>query len=151
MMRMPAVIVSDHRDRDVTNFRFARQLRLLQIGHPYHVHAPRTVQIRFCFGGKLRAFHAEISSAALADDFGLLTCLANNFRKLRANGIGEGDMRDNAVAEESIHTVASTVHKLVGDDELQWLMLFLQRPDGRNGKNSLNAKLLETVDIRSEV
>ena len=60
-------------------------------------------------------------------------------------------MSNNAVAEECVNTVASTVHKLVGDDELQWLMLLFQRTNGRDGKNSLHANLLETVDIRPEV
>src|SRR5947207_5929867 len=151
MMRMPTVIVRNHSNRDITYFRFACELRLLEIGHANHVHAPTTVELRLGLGGKLRAFHAEIGPAALADDFGLLTCLANNIRELRTDGISKCNVRNYPVAKKCIHAMACAVHKLVGNQELQRLVLFLQRTDGRHGKNSLNAKLLETVDIRPEV
>ena len=72
VMRVPAIVIRDHRDRDVTNFRFARQLCLLQIGHADHIHAQPAIHIRLGFRGELRTLHAQIGSAMPAGDADLL-------------------------------------------------------------------------------
>ena len=64
-MGMPAVVVGDHRDRNIAKLGFARQLGFLQVGHADDIHAQAAVDVRLRFGGKLRTFHAEICSAAL--------------------------------------------------------------------------------------
>ena len=60
-------------------------------------------------------------------------------------------MRYDAIAKKSIYTVTRAVHKLVRNYELERLVLFFQRADGRNGKNSFNSELFETVNIRAKV
>src|SRR5215469_8424351 len=47
--------------------------------------------------------------------------------------------------------MARAVEELIGDDELQRLVLFLERSDGGNGDDALDAELLESVDIGAEV
>ena len=40
VVRVPAVVVGDQRERRVADLRLARQLGLLQVGHPDDVHPP---------------------------------------------------------------------------------------------------------------
>src|ERR1700676_1757991 len=54
---VPAIVVGDHRDRNVTDLGLARELGLLEVGHTDDVHAPAAINIRFRFGGKSRALH----------------------------------------------------------------------------------------------
>src|SRR5579863_5290171 len=150
-MRMPAVIVGHHRDTDVTNLGLARQLRFLQIGHANHVHAQAAIYIRLRLRGKLRAFHAEIGSAAFPDHARLDASRLDHSGKFRTNGIGESNVRDNAAAEERIYAMAGTVEKLIGDDKLHRLVLLFERPNRRNGDNALDTELLEGVNVGAKI
>src|SRR5690348_14063901 len=71
MLRVPAVVVGDHSGGDVADFGFAGETSFLQVGHADHIHPPAAVNVGFGAGGKLRAFHAEVGAAALADHAGL--------------------------------------------------------------------------------
>ncbi len=137
--------------RDVANLGLAGELGFLQVGHADDVHAPTAVEIRLGFGGELRAFHADVGAAAFADDAGLLAGRDHGFGKLRADGVGERDVRDDAFAEESVDALAGAIDELVGDDELQRLVFFLERADGRDRENALDAELFEAVNVGAEV
>ena len=49
--------------------------------------------------------------------------------QLRADGIGEADVRHQSFAEERGDAAARAIHELIGDHEIQRLVLFLQRAD----------------------
>src|SRR4051812_5447097 len=99
-MRMPAIVISDHRDRGVTQLGFARELRFLQIGHTDYVYTPTAVQVRFRFCRKLRAFNADVRAAELAVNSRAVAGSLCNSRHLRTNRIGECNMGDNALSKE---------------------------------------------------
>ena len=69
---MPAIVIGDHGYSDVTDFSFPSQFGFLHVGHTNHIHSPTAVNIGFRFGRELRAFHAQICSAALARHRGFL-------------------------------------------------------------------------------
>ena len=52
---------------------------------------------------------------------------SDHARQFSADGIGKGDVSHHAVAEKSIHAMAGAIEELVGDDEVERLVLFLQR------------------------
>jgi hypothetical protein len=54
----------------------------------------------------------------------------HHFGKLRANRIGEADMRHQAFAEKRGDAAARAIEKLIGDHELQRRVFFLERSDG---------------------
>ena len=60
-------------------------------------------------------------------------------------------MGHDAVAEERIHAVAGAIEKLVGNHELQRLVLFLQRSHGGDGNDPFHAQLLEAINIGAEI
>ena len=68
-----------------------------------------------------------------------------------ADGIGEADVRDDAVAEKSVDAMAGAVEELVGDHEVERLVLFLQRADRGNRNDALDSQLLEAVNVRAEI
>ena len=45
----------------------------------------------------------------------------------------------------------SAIDELVGDNEIGWLVLFLQGANCRDGENALHSEFLEGVDIGPEV
>ena len=51
----------------------------------------------------------------------------NHLGHFSADGIAKTNVGNNAVAEESIDTMASAIEKLVGDYEVERLVLLLQR------------------------
>ena len=114
-MRVPAVVVRHHRYCHITKLGFAGQLGFLQIGHADYVHAPAAVEVGFAFGGKLRALHAEVSAAGLADHFRFFAGGDNCFGQLRTDWIGEGHMSNDAVAEKCVYAMTGAVDELIGD------------------------------------
>ena len=44
-----------------------------------------------------------------------------------------------------------SIEKLIGDDEVQRLMFFLQRSDSRDGNDALDPQLLEPVNVGAKV
>src|SRR6185369_9799706 len=44
--RMPAIVISNERERRVTDLRFARELRFLKICHADDVHPPGAIDVR---------------------------------------------------------------------------------------------------------
>ena len=60
-------------------------------------------------------------------------------------------MRDDAFAEERVDAVAGAVEELVGNDELQRLVLFLQRTNRRDRQNALDAELFESINVGAEI
>src|SRR5580698_8984356 len=150
-MRMPAIVIRDHGNRDVANLGFAGQLRLLQVGHTDHVHAQAAIDIRLGLCRKLRTLHTQIGSAELARYSGLAASLLHDASKFPANRIAEGNVRDNPVAKKSINPVTRAVEELIGNDEIERLVLFLQRSDGRNGDDPLDAQLFEAVNVSAKI
>src|SRR5262249_32938697 len=123
VMRMPAVVIGDHRDCDIVEFGFAREFRFLQVGHVDHIHSESAINVRFGSRRELRAFHAEIGVFALVYYTDLFASGFDDSRELSADGIGEGNMSDDPVSEERVDAMASAVKELVRDYELERLVL----------------------------
>ena len=65
VVRVPAVVVGDQRERRVADLRLARELGLLQVRHADDVHAPRAIQLRLGQRRELRPFHVHVGAAAV--------------------------------------------------------------------------------------
>ena len=63
---MPAVVVGHHGHGGVADLGFTSELGFLKVGHADQVRAPTAIQVRFCAGGKLRPFHANVGPAEFA-------------------------------------------------------------------------------------
>ena len=53
--------------------------------------------------------------------------------------------------KKCIDAMAGAVEELVGDDKLHRLVFFLKRSNGGDGDDTLDAELLETMDIGAKV
>ncbi len=71
--------------------------------------------------------------------------------QLRADRVGEADVGHQAFAEEGGDAAAGAVEELVGDDEIERAVLFLERADGAEGDDALHAQRLHAVDVGAEV
>ena len=101
VIRMPAIVIGHHGDSDVADLGLARELGFLEIGHADHVHAPASIQIRFGQRRKRRPLHAQIRAALLDADACFHRRAVRDPRQLRADGMREADVRDQAFAEKS--------------------------------------------------
>ena len=147
----PAIVVGDHGHGGVADFSFAGQLGLLQIGHADDVGAPAAIKVGLGLGGELRTFHAHVGSAELANNADRRTGVVGGFRDSGAHRIAKGYVAHNAFAEERGDAMKGAVDELVGHDKVGWLVLFLERADGGDGQNALDAEFFECVDVGAEV
>ncbi len=147
----PAIVVGHHGDGGVTDFGFAGELGFLQVGHADHVGAPAAIEVRLGLGGELRAFHADVGAAEFADDADRAAGMRRGFGDSGADRIAEGHVAHDAVAEERGDAMEGAIDELVGNDEVGGLVLFLERADGGDGKDALDAEFLEGVDVGAEV
>src|SRR5580698_10797527 len=147
----PAVVIRDHGHGGVADFGFAGQFGLLQVGHADHVRAPAAIEIRLGAGRKLRALHADVGAAQLADYAHSGAGADRGFGHGGANRIAKRDVADDAFAEKGRDAMKGAIDELVGHDKVRGLVLFLERADGGNGNNTLDAELLECVDVGAEV
>ena len=60
-------------------------------------------------------------------------------------------MRDEAAAEERADAPLRPIEELIGDDDVERLVLLLQAADGARRQNPLDAEHLEAVDVRAEI
>src|SRR6185437_12169375 len=71
--------------------------------------------------------------------------------QLKANRVGETDMRYQAIAEESGGAAIGTVKKLIGDHEVEGPVFFFQRADGAERDYPFDAELFEAVNVGAEI
>ena len=150
MMRMPAIVVGDHGDGDVAELGFARELCLLQVGHADDVHAEAAVDVGLGLGRELGTFHAEVGAAEFAGNLSASARRVDHGCQFVADGVGKSNVGNHAAAEERVDTMASAIEELVGDDEVEGLVLFLQRTDRGDGNDALDAELLEAMNFGAE-
>src|ERR1041385_950708 len=86
---VPAVVVRDERERGVTDFGLARELRLLKVRHADDVHAPGAVDVRLGHGREGRAFHAEVRAAAVGVNTGGAAGLFEHVAEVGADRVRE--------------------------------------------------------------
>ena len=69
----------------------------------------------------------------------------------RTNGIGEADVRHQAFAEKRRDAPAGAVEELIGNDEIERTMLFLERADRAQRDDALHAERFHAVDVGAKV
>src|SRR6185437_1618267 len=147
----PAVVVGNHGDGGVADFRFAGELGFLKVGHADNVGSPASVKVGLGACGELRTFHADVGSAGFAYDAFASTAVSDGAGDAGADGVSESHVSDQAFAEKRGDTAGGSIDELVGDEEVGGLVLFLEGTDGGNRKNALDAELLHGIDVGTEV
>jgi len=152
LVHFPAIVVGDHRHRGVGDLGFAGALGLAEIGHADDVVAKFMIGERLGAGAKGGTFHVHISAAVV--DAGLcgLGGLEQQLAQLLANGLGKGDVRDDAAAKKRVLEVAlGAVKELVGQDDVARAILGLERADGANADDPMNIKGLHRPQVGAVV
>ena len=73
--------------------------------------------------------------------------VAEHDGKLRAGWVVKTDVRDDASTEESGNAKACSIIKLVGNQKIQGLKVFLQRTDSAHGNNALDTEHLHGANV----
>src|SRR5260370_27322288 len=148
---MPAIVISHHGHCDVAYLRLTGELRFLEVGHADDVHPPTTVHIGFGFRREGRPFHAQICAALFRCDGVLSAGCVDHICEMRTNRIGKADVGYQALSEKSRDASAGTIEELIGNHEIQRLVLFLHGSNGAKGDDTLHPELFEAVNVGPEV
>ena len=76
---------------------------------------------------------------------------ADDFCHFAADGIAKSNVSYDAVAKESVYAMTGAVEKLGRDHEIERLVLFFQRTDGRNRNDALHSQLFEAINVGAEI
>ena len=98
------------------------------------------MHVGFSEGGKLRALDTDVSSFAMDFDAAVDAGVGENAGNLRAGWFVEGNVGDEAVAEECGDAMPSTIDKLVGDEKFAGSELFFQRADSADRDDAVDAE-----------
>jgi hypothetical protein len=161
VVRVPAVVVGDERDRRVTDLRFAREFGLLQVRHADDVHPPRSVEARLGQRGELGALHAHVGAAfvnlrgpvrrAGVLQSGRESRVERDAAEPPAERVREPDVGDEPPAEERRGAAARAIEELVRNEEVERAVGLLQASDGARREDELRSEGLEAEDVRPEV
>ena len=100
---------------------------------------------------ELRPFHVDVGAAAMHGRADLLRRVGGDRRQLAAHRVRERDVRDEAAPEERADAALRPIEELIGDEDVERLVLLLQAADGARRQQPLDAQHLEAVDVRPEV
>ena len=152
VLRVPAIVVGDHGEAGVADFGLAGELRFGQIGHADHVEAQLPVGVRLGQRRKLRAFHADVGAAAMRLHAGAVAGVGQMRGKLRAGGLVEADVRDDAAAEESGDATAACGRKTGrGSRNRAAARSSRKRAHRAHGNDPLDAQHLHGADVGAVV
>ena len=148
---MPAIVIGDHGDGGVAEFGFAGELGFGDVGHADDGKFHGAMIVGFGERGELRAFHADVGSLFVDRNFLGAAGFAENGGELRAGGLVEGDVGDDAIAEEGGFATLGAVEELIGNEEFTGAQIFLEGADGADRDDALDAEKLHGVDIGAEI
>ncbi len=75
----------------------------------------------------------------------------DDVRELWADWVGEADVGNEAFTEEGGDASARAVEELIGDDEVERAMFFLERSDSAKRDDAFNAEGFHAVNVGTEV
>lgn len=157
VVRMPAVIISDEADGTVGDLSLLGELDLWHSSHADDRSSPGAIDVGFSLGREAWALNAYVGSSDV--DLGVLDGLGDGLDRLAddggeggADGIGEGDVRDDSVAKERVigSAMLGVVDILVGDADVSWTHFLLQRSASSERKNVFDSDGLEGPDVGPE-
>ena len=148
---MPTVVVGHERESGVADLRFSGELGFLQVRHADDVHAPLPIESRLGERGELRTFHVHVGPSAVHGGANGLRAVTRDLCEVAADRMREPDVRNQAAAEERADAAIGPIEELIGHEDIEGTVLFLQAANGTCGQDALDAKHLEAVDVRAKV
>ena len=110
------------------------------------------VRVRLGDRRELRPFHADVRAAPVHGRAGRVRPTSYAIVAQRpAERMREADVRDEPVAEERADAPARAIEELIGNDEIERLVVLAQAADRARRQDPLDAEHLEAVDVRAEV
>src|SRR3989338_6742521 len=77
--------------------------------------------------------------------------VGRDLRQLAAQRMREGDVRHQATSEERADAAFRAIEELIGDEDVERFVFFLQAADLARREDALDAQHLEAVDVGAEI
>ncbi len=149
---VPAIVVGDHGEGGVTDLGFAGAAGFAVVGHADDVPLHAAVEVGFGAGGEGRAFHVHVGAAIVDGGAGASGAVDKDVAETVADRVGEGNVGDDAVAEEGeVGAAFGAVDELVDGDDVGGFVLFFERADGADADDVADAELFHAVDVGAVV
>src|SRR5262249_38730576 len=101
--------------------------------------------------GELRSINAHVCAYGVGFHLRAVAGFSQNLAELRTNRLVKTDVRDKTVPKERSGTPPGAVHELIGDEELERPLIFLERTHGTDRNDARNADRLQRVDVGAKV
>ena len=149
---VPAIVIGDHGECGVAEFGFAGAASFAVVGHADDVPAHGAMEMGLGAGGEGRAFHVDVGAAVVDGGAGASGGVDEDVAEPVADRVGEGDVGDDAVAEEGeVGTAFGAVDELVDGDDVGGLVLFFEGADGADADDVGGAEFFHAVDVGAVV
>src|SRR5438445_299270 len=103
---------------------------------------------RFGPSAESRAFHIDVGAAVVNAGFERTGRLQQDLPKFFTDGIGEGDMTDDAAAKKSVgRRLFGSVDELIRQKDVAWAVLGLEGANRTGTDNPGHTKLLQGPDV----
>ena len=109
------------------------------------------IQLRLGERRELRPLHAHVGASLVDGRAGGFGSLVSHTAQRRAERMREADVRDEPLAEERRWPPFRAIEELVGDDQVERLVVLLEAADRTGREDELDAQQLEAEDIGAEV
>ena len=151
-VHLPTIIVGDHRHGGIGDLGFARAFGFAEIGHADDVVAELVIRQRFGAGTECRSFHIHIRATIVNGRARTFRTAQDDFPQLLTNGVGEGDVADNAAPKKGVLEIAlGPVEELVRQHDIARFVFFLQGADGADADDPGDAEFFHGPEIRAMV
>ena len=148
----PAVVVSDHGEGGEGDFGFAGEFGFGEVGHADDVEAEFAVGFAFGAGGESGAVHADVGAARVDGGTGGGGFLSEERAEMGGDGIAEGDVGDDAAAEEGVLVAtAGAVEELVGEEDVFGGVFLLEAADGGDGDDPADVEVAHGPEVGAVV
>lgn len=147
---VPGVVVRDGGEQRVAELGFAGELRFGEGGHADDIGSPLAVEVAFGARAEGRAFNDHVGPAFVDSRPGRPCAGGGGRAHARAERVGEGDVGDDAFAEEAGGPrAAGAVDELAGHDHLAGGERFAEAADGGDGEHAAYAERFQGPEVRA--
>ncbi len=145
---VPAVVIRDHGGGGVGDLRLAGALGFAEVGHADDVMARGAVGEGFGACAERGAFHAHVGAAVVGAEPEPAGGGEEEFSQILGDRVGEGDVGDDAAAEEGVGGgLLGAVDELVDEDDVAGAVLALERSDGADAEDPGHAEFFEGPEV----
>ena len=149
---IPGIVVGDHGHGGVGDFRFPGAFGFAEVGHADDGAFGVMVEQGFGFGAEGGTFHVDVAAAVVTGDILFLRCFQEDLPQMFADRVGEGDVGNNALAEEGVVLgLLGSINELINHHNVAGVVLGLKGAHCADADDPFDAERFHGPDVGAVV